>query len=67
MSIKCKKMTGRKRKFKPAHSARPRDILTDLSKEPYITFSVRTTSPTTVCRHSSGTLVADGKLSDKLR
>ncbi len=30
--------------------------LTNLSKEPYITFSVRTTSPTTVCRYSSGTL-----------
>lgn len=37
------------------------DSLTRLSKEPYITFSVRTTSPTTVCRYSSGTLQAHGK------
>lgn len=33
---------------------------TDLSKEPYITFNVRTTSPTTVCKHSRGTLQGGG-------
>lgn len=34
---------------------------TNLSKEPYITFNVRTTSPMTVCRYSSGTLWGDQK------
>ncbi len=38
--------------------------LTHLSKEPYITFSVRTTSPTTVCRYSSGTLEGKRKMSN---
>lgn len=34
---------------------------THLSKEPYITFNVRTTSPTTVCRYSRGTLEGNRK------
>lgn len=36
--------------------------VTNLSKEPYITFRVRTTSPTTVCRYSSGTLEGNRKM-----
>lgn len=38
--------------------------VTNLSKEPYITFRVRTTSPTTVCRYSKGTLEGNGKMSN---
>jgi len=38
---------------------------THLSKEPYITFSVRTTSPTTVCKYSRGTLEGNGNENGK--
>lgn len=55
-------MATRKRKFQPALSRTDgKATLTNLSKEPYITFSVRTTSPTTVCRYSRGTLEGNGK------